>query len=320
MQKSYSTKSGPSIPSRSNHFPSCLYETSKIALSPTSLSDYGIFLEFEVPKELPPSFRGCSGIMTYYLTLSVQSPCLETKLFHFPILFSGAGAKNSITAPYTPKFSNTVAYAASSIPVEVILSKPQDIYAEIGYRNEDSAQNGHYNIYNVRDEDYICSIILKQEKVFAGDQLIVTADFGKNVQACKAIHLALIQCERRVDRSIIQQKIISSVTRYSFDAHILNMALDVGADLTCSFDFALFSLDYQLELEFRLPERRDASCSPWDSSAEKSLSFSIPITIAPLPAIGCDKRGMNIDSSACRQYLIHECLERKAQSFPQLEI
>lgn len=333
VQKPYSTKNGPAIPSRSNHLPCCLFETSKIALSPTNLTDYGAFVEFDIPNHLPPTFRGLSGVILYYLTLSVQSPSSDTLFYiHFPLHFSGSGvsASNNTPSPFLPKFSNAVAYAVSSVPSETVLSTPQDIYTEIGYRHDD---NEVCNVYNVRDVSHICSVILKQQggsgtnTVFPGDVLRIAADFSENIQPCKRVHVSLLQLEKRSDNSIIQQKTVASTSRYSSSlqlAHTLHMDIELSDDLTCSFSFPLFHVEYQLELEFCLHNKDEigegGSSWEWDSSEDKTLSFSIPVTVSPLPAIGCNRPGMNIDSTACRQYLIHQCLERKVGRYPQPEI
>jgi hypothetical protein len=280
----------------------------------------------------------------YYLTLSVQSPSSDTLLYiHFPLHLSGSvvsGPLTTTTTPFIPKFSNAVTYAVSSVPSETILSTPHDIYTEIGYRHDD---NDVCNVYNVRDVSHICSVILKQHggvggsvvgemnttTVFSGDVLRIVADFSENIQPCKRVHVALLQLERRSDGSIIQQKTVASSSRFSSAlklAHTLHMDIEVSAELTCSFSFPLFHLEYQLDLEFCLHSKDDMSSShrepqwEWDSSEDKALSFRIPITVCPLPAIGCNRPGMNIDSTACRQYLIHQCLEKRVGRYPQPEI
>lgn len=322
MQKTYSTKNGPSIPTRSYHFPSCLFETSVIPLSPKCMASNGIFVEVEIPADLPPSYRGMVGVVAYYFTLSIKNPTSECRYIHFPLHITSPGSTSTV---FKPQFSSLVAYSVSSLPVEVTLCKPHDIiYSEIGCRGDDPSHRGQ-NIYKVHDNEYICSITVEKASISPGHAVAVVVDFSGNRQPCQTLRATLLQSEQRADGSQVQQRVICSELRFALSASKFHLSLDVSEDLPASFTFPLFQLEYKLEFEFGLLETETIPAAPVSPSKRphssvKSLSFEVPIQVAPVIAIGSLPSRDNVDLSLCRQYLLHQCMEQSYQSFPQFEI
>ncbi len=70
----------------------CFFASSRVTLSPSHLFDCGIFLEFQLPATgCFPSFKGLSGGVNYFLTITVQSPS-GMQHFHYPFTVNGSGA------------------------------------------------------------------------------------------------------------------------------------------------------------------------------------------------------------------------------------
>jgi hypothetical protein len=77
--------------SSSNSATSCIFATTRIPISPSHLtSENGSFLEFFLPIDIIPSFRGLCVNINYYLSIEIQQP-LFTKFIHFPFTVVGKG-------------------------------------------------------------------------------------------------------------------------------------------------------------------------------------------------------------------------------------
>jgi hypothetical protein len=76
----------------------CCFTTSKVTISPSHLFECGVFLEFLIPNGCFPSFKGLSGGVSYYLTITVQNPTGKSFL-HYPLQING----NSIDTQYNTR-------------------------------------------------------------------------------------------------------------------------------------------------------------------------------------------------------------------------
>lgn len=77
-------------PAHSQHKNSfCIFSTSRVTISPSHLYDSGVLLEFEIPSSCIPSFKGLSGGVSYYLSLSIQASG-GLKQINFPLTFNGS--------------------------------------------------------------------------------------------------------------------------------------------------------------------------------------------------------------------------------------
>ena len=72
---------------------SCFFSTLRIALPLSSLFDDGVYIEFDLPKNIAPSFKGVGGSIAYYLIVTVQDS-FTTKNILFPFKVIGDGSSN----------------------------------------------------------------------------------------------------------------------------------------------------------------------------------------------------------------------------------
>ena len=84
------------LPVAANHTSYCIFSTSRVAVSPTHIFERGSFLEFEVPGDILPSFKGLCASINYYITLFIQFPA-SNETIDFPIVITGVG---SSSVPY----------------------------------------------------------------------------------------------------------------------------------------------------------------------------------------------------------------------------
>jgi hypothetical protein len=83
-----------------HHTSSCIFSTSRVALSPSHVFEEGTFLEFEIPDGALPTFRGLCASMSYFITLTVQYQT-ETETMNYPLIVQGAG---SASLPYSIRY------------------------------------------------------------------------------------------------------------------------------------------------------------------------------------------------------------------------
>ena len=74
-----------------HHSSHCIFATSRIALSPTHIFEGGTFLEFNVPRDSIPTFKGLCATVSYFLTLFIQRPS-STERIDFPLCVHGTGS------------------------------------------------------------------------------------------------------------------------------------------------------------------------------------------------------------------------------------
>ncbi len=68
----------------------CVFTTSKVPVSPQQLTDCGVFLEFNLPKDLLSTYKSRSMNVDYYVSVYVQNISLQ-KIYHFPFIVHSAG-------------------------------------------------------------------------------------------------------------------------------------------------------------------------------------------------------------------------------------
>lgn len=69
----------------------CIFVTNKIAVAPSHIFDDGVFLEFEMPKEALPSFKGLCASINYFISVSIQHTS-SVEVFNFPMSMRGSGS------------------------------------------------------------------------------------------------------------------------------------------------------------------------------------------------------------------------------------
>lgn len=291
----------PLVPN--NHGSVCIFATSRTALSPSFLFKRGILLEFEIPSDIIPSFKGLCASVNYYVTVSFRF-ATSTRVMHFPLTVSGAGPQ---TVKHQIRHSSMTSYSVSSLPLETYLSS-----SVIKNEIESHVFNHHLsngNIYSVRDDDHVCNVLMSTNDVSPGENVHVSVDFRENEQPCIALKASVIQCEMRPNKSRIQDKVVSTVIKSTEDVEMLNIRLHIPLDCPCSFSCALFQVQYRLDLEFCLEQKSNGISGLFD----KAFFFSVPITIKPpsngIVGIANDSSVTSISSSTLAlQHLAHKCI------------
>eukprot|EP00600_Ochromonadales_sp_CCMP1393_P008402 CAMPEP_0174970814 /NCGR_PEP_ID=MMETSP0004_2-20121128/9624_1 /TAXON_ID=420556 /ORGANISM="Ochromonas sp., Strain CCMP1393" /LENGTH=365 /DNA_ID=CAMNT_0016220651 /DNA_START=313 /DNA_END=1410 /DNA_ORIENTATION=- len=282
------------VAAASHHTGYCIFSTSRMIVSPTDIFDNGVFLEFGIPIDILPSYRGLCATVNYYLTLTVQHVA-ETEIMNFPLIFQGAGSPVDV---YRIAHSSMVAYPASTFPVETIFSFP--VMPGSGVEGNPDSHPGSSevpNIYMIRDKQHICNLRLDSKYAIAGHSVSIALDFSEGVQQCTMVRATMIMGERRPDDSRIQDKTVAKVLRMATDAEYLTMSMSIPEEQFCSFEAPFFKVEYRIELEFCLPDGTLAANSSNEGGGgstgssgsaagrttggpfENALSFSIPIEV-----------------------------------------
>jgi hypothetical protein len=88
-----------------------------------------------------------------------------------------------------------VAYPASSLPVETLLSAPTA--AGAAYEHTGNGLREVPNIYMIRDNDHICDLHLASKYAVVGNSVMISLDFSDCVQTCSAVRASVVLSERR---------------------------------------------------------------------------------------------------------------------------
>jgi hypothetical protein len=212
-----------------HHTSSCIFTTSRVALSPSHVFEEGTFLEFEVPDGSLPTFRGLCASVSYFITLTVQYQT-ETETMNYPLVVQGAG---SAAIPYSIRYMHTadydlltpiwsyhristrsnlrhsslVAYPASSLPVELLLSAPAPGYKIAQSDAADDSANAPRevpNVYKICGKEHVCDLRLPSKYGIVGRDLEIFLDFQRNVQECSVVRATLVMTETRPEGTRIQ--------------------------------------------------------------------------------------------------------------------
>jgi len=186
----------------------CIFTTPIEQLNFPALAAEGVVLQFDIPVEALPSFRGLSCSILYFLTITYASynpdGVMNVHQTHFPFIVYGRGSSST---PQHLGYSGLVTYPLTSIPSESLLSQPaveDDFYENqrriSAYNSVDAA------VYAIRDVEFVCTVCvgLASATYCAGDMVTLCLDFEKNVQQCHAVRAKLMQCEKRLDGSRLQ--------------------------------------------------------------------------------------------------------------------
>lgn len=89
----------PNMPAGMSSSSALIFTSSKVPVSPTNLVQKGVFIEFEIPKDALPSFKGLCACINYYASVTVQSTS-GTNTVHFPIIVNAIGSQSK---PYATR-------------------------------------------------------------------------------------------------------------------------------------------------------------------------------------------------------------------------
>lgn len=83
-----------------HHTSTCIFSTSRVAVSPTHVFEGGTFLEFEIPHGALPTYKGLCASIHYFVSLVIQLQTV-TEVLNFPMIVQGTG---SSTIPYQIRY------------------------------------------------------------------------------------------------------------------------------------------------------------------------------------------------------------------------
>lgn len=284
---------GSSSSSNNNLSPSCIFATPivPIANAASTLSE-GVLVQMDLPSDLLATFKGLYLTVNYFIQLAVFSPTTKIHTrFIFPFTVSGTGS--SSTKPYHIRFSSLSVIPFSSLPVDNVFNPLPDASQQadedaMGHCSPDDALVCHPVTFNIRDEELVCSVCLllpssatasdPHIKLYAGNTYNIGLSFHLAKQSCHSVKSRLVQCEKRIDGTRVQDKVLVNVTRNTRDAVSINLQLQVPTGIACDFSCPILNLSHVLEVEFFV--------EPMESSRGESTSvdpqtWSIPVIILP---------------------------------------
>ena len=257
------------------------------------------FIQFDIPFDVLPSFKGLSVFIQYNLEIKMDGK--ETILFPFVVEGEGLSSmspyqcrKGTITyftnidiseesqfsRPYQPDPSLVFSLVKNTASVydkdELICGRMGEEVGENagGPRVPSTTLSSHsYKISD--DEGLICTLhILRAgfgKFILPGDDINIRVDFLDSTHPCRGIRAKVTQKELRRDNSRIQEKIVSVMAKGTDSAVLLNISLPIPVDAPPTFDCPIVKIRYYLDLSFFLES--DVTSEPF--------VWSIPLTIAP---------------------------------------
>lgn len=113
----------PASPWFPNSGSCCIFVTPKEAVPVSQLVKNGVFLQYGLPINVLPSFKGLSCSIHYFISVTVQ--LMESvKVLHFPVITVGNGSRPLANGSLVQNihFSNLSTFPANSMPTESFLS------------------------------------------------------------------------------------------------------------------------------------------------------------------------------------------------------
>jgi len=272
----------------------CIFTTQIVTIADAESANEGIFVQFDLPMDLLPTFKGLYLTINYFIQLSLFSPStnIYTRFF-FPFIVSGSGSSSS--KPYSVRFSNINAIPFLSLPPDNCFCPLPDAAQDV----EDDGVEGnsgpnretcHPVTFNIRDEDLICSVCLLLPstatasnpfiKLYAGNTFNICLDFLNSKQPCHTVKSRLILCEKRTDGTRVQDKVLIAVSRNTRDAISMNLQLHIPNGITCDFSCPILDVSHVLEVEFFAEAVDEKQLQNKEQSIEPQ-TWSIPVVILP---------------------------------------
>ena len=165
----------------------CIYTTPLEILPIELLIQDAVCVQFEIPADIIPTFRGLCCSISYHLCISFASTHTinstnEVRRIHFPQTVFGKG--NSM--PHNElRYSNLSIYPLTALPCETLLSQPamEDDYYD-NQRRLSTINHSDAAVYAIRDVEFVCTVCvgLSSATYCPGDIINLCLDFEKNVQ------------------------------------------------------------------------------------------------------------------------------------------
>jgi hypothetical protein len=296
----------PQLSGPNNH---CFFITPREVLSTTQLNDGGVFLLFDLPADVLPTYKGLACSITYSIVITVQTPGEANKMTKYAFTVVGNG---SSIMPYEIRCSSMAIFGAGAVPAEdALLAMTMDEDDQTGGNTESNADQPNSQssaflgqLFNVRDRDkYVCSLSMmsQAEYIYPGCDLSVNISFEGSIQPCFAVRAHVQLCENRSDGSRVQDKVIVESSRSTLSAETVHLKLHLPESMSTSFASPVVKVCYQIVVEFFLDTRTaKSSSSSTSSSAVEStpsrasilvdeddhgepFTWVIPVDVMPVP-------------------------------------
>jgi hypothetical protein len=282
----------------------CIYVTPRkdVVLTPEKGST-SVLVQFDLPRDILPSFRGLLASTSYYLTIFVWTDKEDADegavregeegaatdkhgdevdarvphVTHFSFWATGGG---STQAKQFVRFSDILAHATPSFPAEHCFlplgassSSSEGGNEDGSFEGENDGGDGPVSTYTIRDEGVV-ALVSCPLVAYPGRCVYVFVDLSKSEQKCVGIRTNLFLCEMRPDGSVVQNKVISSARSMTANALCIHLRLDVPGDVPCSFQSPLQGVSYRLEFQFLAQETGEFLAQKASASARAASAAS----------------------------------------------
>jgi len=241
-----------------------VFVTPREVLSHSALLERnGVVVQFDLPADALPTFKGLCTTSSYNLAITVQPPSSPSVTRYFPFTVV---SKGSSAAPSLVKFSPLSVFPASSLPVDSVLVPTQD-GAQDGHDNGDddneappSSLQQQFRISSPRGQHVCVVSLIKSDlrgRIVGGGVLTVQLNFQQQQQEgareiCRVVRARLLQCETRLDGSRVQERALSAAARTTADCTTCSLALPVPQAVVCDGSSPLSRVSHVLEIRFLL--------------------------------------------------------------------
>jgi len=239
-----------------------------------------ICIYFDLPNDLLPSYKGLCAVISYYINITILNQKTgEKRIFQYPYQIVGKSIPSIVSYPI--RYSDLVIIPSQLWPKDLHLQPLPDMlsvgFDDFSISNDDDDDLVPV-VYNIRDEDIVCSLTLLQNKssdlcikMYPYQVVCLTLDFHLAKQQCNAVRSRLIQYEKKTDGSRVQDKVLYSITKSTKDALTVHMQLQSPPGLPCEFTTPVFKLSYMIELEFLIEKKGAIQSDPF--------TWNIPVEI-----------------------------------------
>jgi hypothetical protein len=258
------------------------------------LKEEEVFIQFDIPMDALPSFKGLSVLIQYNLEINVD----KMKPILFPFTVEGEGSSD--IQPYHCRKGIITYFTSLDLSEEAQFSRPYqpdpslvfflvkdtasiyDTDAVVRSRGDGMSQRStpiaalSSHSFNISNEgNLICTLhILRAgfgKFLLPGDDLNIRLDFLESTHPCCGIRAKITQKELRRDNSRMQEKVVAVMAKGTDSAVLLNISLPIPVDAAATFDCPIAKVRYYLDVAFFLESAPSAEPYVW----------SIPLTIAP---------------------------------------
>jgi hypothetical protein len=158
----------------------------------------GLFIQFNIPKDILPTFKGLHGIISYNLVVTAQHIGInKEQVFYFPFKCSGKGYQYS---SLQCEHSDMCISPKASLPEDHVFTRIDDF----SFLDEVMAAT---TMYSIRDEKHVCNISFSSP-VFQEDFFVLVFDFASCEQRCSSVRVKFISTELKRDGDVLHVRTV----------------------------------------------------------------------------------------------------------------